>query len=93
MSPGLTVGTEVMLSSSLMWGWLACVRRGPKKPLSPAKIPGNSGVEMSGTDGSELMTVLPDAQLTKFPVVGFERIIGNECFFCAEEWPQDEIGV
>lgn len=50
MSPGLTVGTEVMLSSNLMWGWLACVRRGPKKPLSPAKIPGKSGVEISGTD-------------------------------------------
>lgn len=39
-----------MLSSNLMWGWLACVRRGPKKPLSPAKIPGKSGVEISGTD-------------------------------------------
>lgn len=38
-----------MLSSNLIWGWLACVRRGPKKPLSPAKIPGKSGVEMSGT--------------------------------------------
>lgn len=50
MSPGLTFGTDVIVSSSLRCGWSWGVGRGPLYPLPTRMMPGKSGVEISASE-------------------------------------------
>ena len=97
MSPGLTFGTEVIVSSSRRCGCDSGVGRGPTYPLSRGAIPGNSDVEMSekAALGCERGTCRwgKGPWLTIFPVFRVKRVCRHRRRFLTDEWPKDDIGV